>query len=179
MHTNREVNDVVVTCKQCNAENKEGEVICYRCGNLLAPVVVKEQASTRHLPNQTDKLAYPTDWWGTRTLNPESLVTFRVKGFDEGVQIPLETEITLGRSSTAAEVDVDLNPYNGNDEGVSRRHAKMVRRDDLIMITDLGSSNGTYINGQKVEVNEERIVRDGDELRLGRLVMNVLFGDTS
>lgn len=166
----------MLTCPQCNAENKEGEVICYRCGNLLAPVVVKEQASTRHLPNQTDKLAYPADYWGTRTLNPESLVIFKVKGFEEVLQKPLETELILGRSSTAAEVDVDLNPYGGNEKGVSRRHAKMTRKDDLIMITDLGSANATYINGQKVEVDEERIVRDGDELRLGRLVMNVLFG---
>lgn len=166
----------MLTCPQCEAKNKEGEVICYRCGNLLAPVAVKEQSSTKHLQNQTDTLAFPTDHWGTRTLDPESVVTFSVKDFDEVLQVVLETELILGRSSSAADVDVDFNPFGASDKGVSRRHAKLERKDDLIMISDLGSANGTYIHRQIVGVGEERIVRDGDELMLGRLVINVYFG---
>jgi len=40
---------------------------------------------------------------------------------------------------------------------------------------DLGSANGSFLNGQRLYPNEKRIVRDSDELRLGRLVMRVRF----
>lgn len=161
----------MLTCPQCKAENKDGEVICYRCGSLLNSVRVPPE------PGQEAILYRPIQHWETRAHYPKSAVTFKVKGFDEVLQVILNTELILGRSSSSGEVDVDLNAYGGNEKGVSRRHAKMIRKDDLIMITDLGSANNTYINGQKVAVEEERIVRDGDELRLGRLIMNVNFGE--
>ena len=58
---------------------------------------------------------------------------------------------------------------------VSRRHARIFHEYDLYRIEDLGSSNGTFINGQRLMPKEVRALRHGDELRLGRLVMMVSF----
>jgi hypothetical protein len=71
-------------------------------------------------------------------------------------------QITLGRSSSCQLVF--------DDDTVSRRHAALVVRDGTWHIVDLGSSNGTYINGRRVLDAE---VRPGDELALGgaRLVL--------
>jgi hypothetical protein len=52
------------------------------------------------------------------------------------------------------------------DDSVSRRHAMLVRDGDRVIITDLGSSNGTFINGRWVTQAE---VRPGDKLQLGQL----------
>jgi predicted component of type VI protein secretion system len=53
-----------------------------------------------------------------------------------------------------------------SDDSVSRRHAMVVRYDDRIILTDLGSTNGTFVNGRQITQAE---VRPGDRLRLGDL----------
>jgi hypothetical protein len=64
--------------------------------------------------------------------------------------------MTIGRSSGCELVL--------SDDTVSRRHASLVRHGDAIVITDLGSTNGTRINGRRVTQAE---VRPGDRVQLG------------
>ena len=52
-----------------------------------------------------------------------------------------------------------------DDVTVSRRHAEVVREEGELTARDLGSLNGTYVNGDRVE---ERLLRSGDELQVGR-----------
>lgn len=66
------------------------------------------------------------------------------------------SETVLGRGANA---NVRL-----NDDGISRRHARMFRSHDKILIEDLQSSNGTFVNGDPVS---QRILQDGDKIRLG------------
>jgi pSer/pThr/pTyr-binding forkhead associated (FHA) protein len=58
---------------------------------------------------------------------------------------------------------------------VSRMHAGLRRQGDTLVLTDLGSLNYTFINGQRVHPHEVRILRNGDELRIGQLKMRVYF----
>ena len=64
--------------------------------------------------------------------------------------------VTIGRMP-----DCDIGLSDGN---VSRRHAEVRRRDDSIVIVDLGSTNGTKVNGAGIK---ERVLADGDEITLG------------
>ncbi len=68
----------------------------------------------------------------------------------------------LGRHPSAAVV-ID-NP------GVSREHARLFKRGEAVLLADLNSSNGTYLNGKKVSRAE---LKAGDEIRLGRAVLIV------
>jgi hypothetical protein len=52
-----------------------------------------------------------------------------------------------------------------NESSISRRHAEIVRTGDEITIRDLGSTNGTFVNGEKID--GERLVHPGDEVQLG------------
>ncbi len=67
-----------------------------------------------------------------------------------------KTETILGR---AQECDVFL-----DDEGVSRHHAKVVRSGDTLVLVDLGSTNGTYHNGERVQV---LTLRENDRIQIG------------
>jgi two-component system, cell cycle response regulator len=66
-------------------------------------------------------------------------------------------EMSIGRS---ADCEIQL-----EDEGVSRRHAKVVRRDDgSLEVFDLQSTNGTFCNGERVT---SRVLQDGDKIQIG------------
>jgi diguanylate cyclase (GGDEF)-like protein len=67
-----------------------------------------------------------------------------------------EGETYLGRGSTAT--------IRLNDDGVSRKHCRVMQRQGVVMIEDLGSSNGTVINGDHVATKE---LREGDKIQLG------------
>jgi hypothetical protein len=68
---------------------------------------------------------------------------------------------------------LDLEPYDGEAKGVSRKHALVERQNRLLYITDLDSRNGTRINGDLLAPSHRRLIRNGDELRLGGLVLQV------
>ena len=55
------------------------------------------------------------------------------------------------------------------DERVSRRHLQIVydRRRDRHFVVDVGSSNGVLVNGVRIERGTERVLEDGDEIRIG------------
>jgi hypothetical protein len=72
---------------------------------------------------------------------------------------------TLGRM---AGCDIVL-----TDPGASRRHAQIDRRDDGYAVTDLGSTNGTLVNGEPVR---ERLLVDGDRITIGSTVLEFRRG---
>ncbi len=75
-----------------------------------------------------------------------------------GKVFPLEApEITIGREST--------NAVTINDVEVSRKHARLELRGNSYVIQDLGSTNGTFVNGQRV-VNPQ-VLNPGDSISLG------------
>ena len=53
--------------------------------------------------------------------------------------------------------------------------AFLLRRDGALHIVDNDSANGTYLNGQRLVARQPRILRDGDDIRLGHLVVRVTF----
>jgi len=57
------------------------------------------------------------------------------------------------------------------DPTVSRRHAKIEMAGGEPVLTDLSSSNGTFVNGERLD--GPRAIREGDELRLGKCVLRV------
>jgi pSer/pThr/pTyr-binding forkhead associated (FHA) protein len=73
--------------------------------------------------------------------------------------------MTIGRRDPTTSVfpDLDLSA----DDCVSRRHAEVRLRDAAVYVVDLGSTNGTILNGQPLPPQEERRLSDGDVIRLG------------
>jgi len=59
-----------------------------------------------------------------------------------------------------------------NSARVSRNHARIEWNTDRFAVRDLGSINGTYVNGQKVEQHRPCALQDGDEIRLESLVFH-------
>jgi pSer/pThr/pTyr-binding forkhead associated (FHA) protein len=95
------------------------------------------------------------------------------------VRLPLVLDVRLGRLDPTRGIypDVDLTPDGGCEQGVSRLHA-VIRRDDRgIFLIDLGSINGTLVNGRCLLPHQLCPLHAGDEISLGRLVMHVRFAE--
>jgi hypothetical protein len=63
--------------------------------------------------------------------------------------------------------DLDLTPDGGLAGGVSRRHARILRKDNRLTVEDLGSTNGTFLNGQRLTPYLSYALQKGDKLQLG------------
>jgi hypothetical protein len=162
----------VVKCARCGYENPPGELICGQCDALLTDT---DEGETRNLDDVVDGVNFPR--WGTARLGDERILLLYIRGYEQPLVVPLAEEIILGRydTTTGETPDVDLNDYGAEQEGVSRRHAGIIAEEDALKVIDLGSANATFINGQKLIAHQARILRDGDELRLGHLVIRVHF----
>jgi len=86
------------------------------------------------------------------------------EGEGAGFEHPVEGEVVLGRERGSADLVLD-------DPGVSRRHAAISSEGGRLTVTDLGSSNGTYANGQRVTGAVE--LADGDEIEVGTTLISV------
>lgn len=86
-------------------------------------------------------------------------------------------EATIGRTDPVTGIlpDIDLTPVD-IDRSVSRRHAKILRRDGMYMILEeVGTINGTYVNDQRIPTGQPVPLNDGDRLRVGLINMKVVF----
>ena len=91
-------------------------------------------------------------------VGPEKLVVLEPSE-RKGVEFALSDEMTVGR---AAGCGVAL----ADDTFVSQLHARVFRRDGELFIEDLGSTNGTYLNGK--QVSAASVIRKGDRVQVGR-----------
>jgi len=75
-------------------------------------------------------------------------------------------QIIIGRSSKA-DIQID-------QEAVSRNHCKIINTGNAIMLRDMGSTNGTYVNDEMID---EYVLRDGDFIKVGRCIFKFLSGN--
>ncbi|MCC6552760.1 MAG: FHA domain-containing protein, partial [Polyangiaceae bacterium] len=80
------------------------------------------------------------------------------------------------RRETFDRTEINVGRVQGNDlmlpkGNVSKRHARLLYRDGRFIVTDLKSTNGTYVNGRKIA--QATIVREGDKIYIGDFVLRI------
>jgi pSer/pThr/pTyr-binding forkhead associated (FHA) protein len=93
------------------------------------------------------------------------------------LEVPIgdKRQLRMGRRATQSGqlLDIDLQPFKAEEMGVSRMHCAIEIIDNQLHIADLGSTNGTFLNG--LRIHEPRPLRNGDLLRIGNLTMTIRF----
>jgi hypothetical protein len=162
-------------CPYCGYKNREGYLYCEDCGqNLYGDTGAT--LPTRQLEQNTGDLAAKATW-GTARFGQEAQILIHVRDASDPITLQPNKETTMGRldANSSVKPDLDLTPYGALEKGVSRLHASIVRTDDTLTLIDKGSVNGTHLNGQRLSPNQPRVLRDGDEIRLGKLVAHIYF----
>jgi len=163
-------------CPYCGFENREGTLFCEECGQNLFGESSGAAAATKHLQNVPDELGMKATW-GTARFNRDASIIVHIRDAAEPIVLQPRQETVLGRldPNSQKKPDLDLSPYGALEKGISRLHAAVRRGEDTLTLVDLGSINGTYLNGQRLTPNQPRVLRDGDEIRLGKMVLHVYF----
>jgi len=99
----------------------------------------------------------------------------KIRDSEREVEATLTQAIPLGRLDPASAVfpEIDLTSDSGLDKGVSRRHARILKREGTVVVEDLGSINGTFLNGKQLSPYLPEVLHTGDQLRLGKLLIEV------
>lgn len=164
----------MILCPYCGFKNLEGVLFCEECGqNLQGGNAV---LPTKQLDQAASELAAKATW-GTARFGQDASIVMHIRDMPTPVIIRPAKKTVLGRAdiNSQQKPDIDLSPYGALDKGVSRVHAAIMRNEDTLTLVDMGSANGTHLNGQRLVPEQPRILRDGDEIRLGKLVAHIYF----
>ncbi len=165
----------MVTCPECGNENDKNKKICDYCGAPLFDVT--RESSTRSLDDTDYEDGTPK--WGSARFNSRTNLVIGIDGEARTLIFDADqiTELYFGRRDpkTGEAPEVNLSDHEALEKGVSRRHAAIVRKDGSLYLVDKGSANGTFLNGQKLVPNQPRVLRDGDDVRLGHLTVRITF----
>jgi CheY-like chemotaxis protein len=132
---------------------------------------------TRRIQIDDVEFAKPRHGTGPLDFLIPWVIELRIMGTPQVLQIKISEHLVLGRDTDQddAAPEIDLRPFNAHYLGVSRRHALLTARNSRVTIRDLDSSNGTFVNGGRLEPGQEYRLRHGDHLTLGKLMMQVSF----
>ncbi len=181
----------VQVCPTCGHRNRPGTLVCDNCGtNLMSGSraavgtrdLVREQEREKEAEKPGERLLDTSETKaietaGATTFTEEMVLRIEIEGGTTPMLVYPKQEIIMGRRdpNTGGMPDVDLTAYAGYRMGVSRRHAAIRLQDKHLNVSDLGSSNGTFLNGTRLNAHRPYQLRDGDEIRVGQMVLRVYF----
>ncbi len=168
----------MIQCPNCKSQELEGSIFCSQCGAQLVQAHSPEfrRADPRITAPLRDRLANTQG-----IINPRNPLgnDLSLHLLDSGQILPLSgcQEYVLGRSSEEQQEKsiIDLADYQAYEKGVSRLHASIRKNDGAFTVVDLGSSNGTRLNGARLAPQQVYPLQHGDILSLGKLKIQILI----
>ncbi len=145
-------------CPRCQFVNEQQSPVCTECGQLLADNL-----------DATRPLSMP----GRR--HPIHTLIFQIGDDQLSISLKLAERLILGRQSShmVDRPDLDLGRFKAAEHGISRIHATLECNEVGVFLMDLGSRNGTFINGQALAAFSPCYLSNGDVLRFGKLSLTL------
>jgi len=145
-------------CNRCGSQITPGANFCLRCGaptsQVLSSGAPDHTTASIEVGDLDEVAAAPSG----AELEPGTGALVVIRGPNAGARFLLDRDVTtVGRHPDS---DIFL-----HDVTVSRRHCDVRRSDVGLTLTDLGSLNGTYVNGERADATA---LAGGDEVQVGR-----------
>lgn len=173
--------DNAITCQVCGHKNLQGALMCSNCGAMLFSDM-NRAAGTRNLAEELPEFRTNPVFTTSGTTRFSSEMKLKLETEDKKAEIivdPHTNRLLIGRRDPQKNhaPDVDLEDYEGYRLGVSRKHAQLLldQANEELTIQDIGSANGTFLNGVRLPAHRPHKIQDGDEVRLGNLTLRLYF----
>lgn len=171
-------------CTVCPTTHVPNSIFCDECGVYL---LKRKELGTDPLDiRQLKWLGRARDAYGTNIDSSSTRpLTIRLRiasqmsknSHARELQVSLVRPIRLGRTDPTHDIfpEVDFTQDLGREQGVSRKHTCIYQQGSVVMIEDLGSTNGTLLNGKRLDPYMPETLRDGDQFQMGELLVQVRF----
>jgi len=170
----------MIKCSNCQNEEFPGSLFCSKCGAQIVQAQGAESTTAIYtsIPDAAMQMK-PPSFPIPSSDNIDAAVALLVVDTQETIFLQSSEEFSLGRATAGQPIvpDIDLTPYNAYETGVSRLHASLNIKNKPITVQDLGSVNGTRVNGKKLSPHSKTSLKHGDILTLGKLKIQVLVKD--
>ncbi len=175
----------MIVCPNCHHKELPGALFCSECGARLISLDYLTTQSIKKsntdsldqtIVDKSKETSTPPDDILSKTNFSSDLALYLIEA-KQTLQLVGRTEFTLGRVAEGQPIlpDVDLSPFDAYAQGVSRLHAALKINKNRVAIMDLGSSNGTRVNGQKIVPHVDYPISHNDQIALGKLRIQVLI----
>lgn len=191
----------MVECPSCGCKHRPGTLFCSECGAYLATggslqtdplpeeelptskaspwanVPVTDPHDTSPIPAPVPKIRRQPPKIEETDTTPSGPLRIRVMPSGREVRVSFISEAYIGRLDADHDIfpDLDLTPDAKPEDGVSRRHCKVHRRGSIYLVEDVGSANGTFLNGLRLNPHLLHVLKNGDELQLGRIKLEIII----
>lgn len=186
------ITDSGIFCPACKMKNETRAHVCAYCNTPLKGQASQKTVMLRNIREVTGVLpdAYE-DFLGAPMPTAERFMDFEIpsKGLvlinlENGQPIAIQKEkvFILGRVSAeikTREPLVDLTQFDALSLGISRVHLMIRQTKDGYQVMDLESSNGSWLENQRLVPKQSYPIESGDRIRIGRLNILVFYPRTS
>lgn len=164
-------------CPNCHFQELEGAIFCSECGTKLIEQSGLSTAAIRGTDSRLSKIRAASTPQSPPAAAIDAIASLHIVRTGQILPLVGRDKFTIGRVSEGQSIlpDIDLTPYEAYSRGVSRLHATLKIHNNDISITDLGSSNGTRINNDKIQPHKEYPVLHGDLITLGQFKLQALL----
>jgi hypothetical protein len=168
---------LMIECQFCHTGHVVNTIFCDECGHCLLSEVDRET-----VPLDSGEIGWTGGTIHHHPLAAASqqeiklpILRLKIGSGKRVVEIPLHKAIHLGRMDPASNAfpEIDLTFDDEFAKSVSRRHAGIFIQGGAVVVEDLASVNGTFINGKRLVPYLPEFLNDGDILQLGRLLIEV------
>jgi hypothetical protein len=170
----------VIKCPFCQATHVANTLFCSECGNYLLqdegrqtdPLDTTEMSWVETLAEEEVDVPLSLSLIADAKVQAVQLIIGSKK---RQVEISLDKAVHLGRVDPASNVFPEVYISNEDDaaKSVSRRHARIMRQSGTVVVEDLASVNGTFLNGKRLDPYLPEPLNDGDMLYLGKVMIEI------
>lgn len=163
-------------CLYCHHTNERHTTHCQHCGVRLVADDPELEIELRQQDQVLASESYKAQYDHCLHTLPDGGLALLISGYTKPLAFPQIKYLVLGRDAAlTGEQMVDISQLSPLGHSVSRRHAAIVPAEGGFVCSDLGSTNGTWLNQDMLEPGKTYTLQSGDQIRLGLMTMVVCF----
>lgn len=168
----------MIGCPECGSSQYPGTIFCSDCGKLLLGVARNRHTAVLPFSHQHSQplLIYP-DVANLSPAEDTKQILLLIPSSRRRHQLQIKTQARIGRADREANIipEIDFTSDQGIENGISRLHAVIELTSQGILLTDLNSTNGTTLNKVRLPAEKAVLLKSGDEIRFGDLLVHIFF----